>query len=191
MITIGKLSFEDQESAEEYFEDQFFEIKKQLQAKPLLRATSRQKIKALEELREFESVIDMPHFHVNFTLPDYSGLNMHEAWLMFSNTYSIWKLKSFNASSPSELLELIEKGFELQKDFYALIPEISWEEEDPKVGVTEQLMHLQGGFNLFKEKGINLFRDLSEVPFTEIKANETAYLFFLELKRLSLRFQYV
>jgi len=191
VIEVGKLTFDDLESAEEYFEDQFFEIKKQLQSKPLLRATARPKIKALEGLKEFEQITGLQHSPVNFPLPDYAGLNMHEAWLIFSSAYSNWKLKSFNTSSPSELLELIEAGFDLQKAFYGLIPVLNWEEEDPKVGATEQLMHLQSGFNMFKEKGINFFHELGEVPFTEIKTNETAYLFFLELKRLSLRFQYV
>lgn len=191
MITIGKLAFDDPESAEEYFEEQFFELKKQLLAKPLLRATARQKIKALQELQEFEAVLGNSGPAVSVSLPDYSGLNMHQAWMIFSNTYSSWKLKSFNASTPSELLELIETGFNLQKDFYALIPSLNWEEEDPKVGVTEQLMHLQAGFDWCKANRINDFQKLSAVPFAEIKANETTYLFYLELKRLSLRLQYV
>jgi len=191
VIGIGKLVFDDLESAEEYFETQFFEIKQQIQSKPLLRATAKQRIKSLQELQEFESVIDLTPAQVNFSLPSYSGLNMHEAWLIFSSTYSSWKLRSFNASTPSELLALIEIGFHLQRDFYGLIPSVQWEEEDPKVGATEQLMNLHTGFAEYKSKGIVDFSELALVPFTEIKANEITYLFFLELKRLSLRFQYV
>jgi len=191
VIAIGKLSFDDLESAEEYFEQQFFEVKQQLQAKPLLRATARPRIKSLQELQEFEAVIDLVHFPVNISLPSYVGLNMQQAWMIFSNSYSSWKLKSFNATTPSELLDLLEVGFRLQKDFYELIPVLQWEEEDPKVGATEQLMHLHSGFAECKSRRIRDFEQLSSIPFAEIKANETLYLFFMELKRLSLRFQYV
>ncbi len=191
MIAIGKLTFDDLESAEEYFEQEFFEVKQQLQAKPLLRATAKQRIKSLQELQLFEEALELESSSVSISLPVYEGLNMQEAWLIFSNSYSSWKLKSFNASTPSELLELLEVGFNLQKDFYALIPAVQWEEEDPKVGATEQLMNLHSGFAECKSRRIRDFEQLTLVPFAEIKANETLYLFFLELKRLSLRFQYV
>lgn len=191
MIVIGKLEFEDIEDVEEYFEEQFFEIKQQLQSKPLLRATSKQRMKQLQDLQAFEPILELDVSEISLSIPEFTNRNIAEAWELFSSAFSKWKLKCANAITPTELLQLLELGFDLQKKFYQLIPEIDWKEEDPKVGVVEQLMNLQNGFNLLKTSGLIHFEDLSKVPFAEIKANDTLYLFFLELKRLSLRSQYV
>lgn len=188
MIAVGSWTFEDEEDALAFYEEKLFEVKQHLQSKPLLRATIKARITLLNQLVELEKELDIDANQSLFSFPDYSGKNAFEQWALFSATSSNWKLKIFQSESARELLELIENGFVYLKQFYTLLPELNVQEEEPKVGVGENVMNLQAGIDWMKVKGINDFSELENQPIDE---NETVKLFYLEVKRLSLRLPYL
>lgn len=188
MITVGSWAFEDEEDALAFHEEKLFEVKQHLQSKPLLRATVKSRISLLNQLTELERELGIEEGQSGFPIPDFSGKNAVEQWNLFSVTASNWKLKVYQAEAARELLVLIESGFVYLKRFYELLPDMDWQEEDPKVGVGENVMHLQAGMDWMKSNGINDFSSLKNHPFGE---NGMLKLFYLELKRLSLRLPYL
>ena len=188
MITVGSWTFEDEEDALAFYEEKLFGVRQDLQSKPLLRATVKSRVVLLNQLVELEKILDIDASEIVFQLPDYSNKTAFEQWSLFSATSSAWKLKVFQTESARELLDLIESGFVYLKQFYALLPNIQVGGEDPKVGVGENVMYLQAGMDWMRTNGINDFSALENRPFDE---NETLKLFYLELKRLSLRLPYL
>lgn len=188
MITAGSWTFEDEDEALAFYEEKLFEVKQHLQSKPLLRATVKSRIALLNQLAELGKKLDIDPNAFELKFPDYSGKTALEQWALFSATASNWKLKVFQTESAQELLDLIESGFTYLKQFYELLPHIQLAEEDPKVGVGENVMYIQAGMDWMRSNGINDFSSLEKQPIDE---NETVKLFYLELKRLSLRLPYL
>ncbi len=191
MITFGNRTFEDEEDALSFFEDKLFEIKRHLQQKPLLRATVKSRISELTQLSVLEEQLHVSRAEFVLHLPDFSGKGATEQWALYSAALSKWKLQIFQTDSAKEMLELIRFGFEFMKGFYSLLPDFELDEEDPKVGIAENVMHLQAGFQWMKEAKIQTFSGLSEQLVDRIPENETIKLFAMELKRLSLRLSYL
>ncbi len=189
MITAGPWTFNEENEALAFYEEKLFEVKQHLQSKPLLRATIKSRMTLLHQLVELEKQLDIDSQTSEFSLPNYQNKRAIEQWSLFSATSSAWKLTVFQSESAEELLVIIEKGFSFLKDFYAILPKnLPLLEEDPKIGIAENIMHIQAGITWMKATEINEF---SELENRAIDENETVKLFYLELKRLSLRLPYL
>lgn len=191
MITAGNWSFDDEEDALSFFEEKLFEVKQHLQQKPLLRATVKSRVSQLTQLSLLEEQLPVSGSDYDLKLPDFSGKTAIEQWSLYSALLSKWKLQVFQTESAKEMLQLIEFGFEFMKQFGTLLPDFQLNEEDPKVGVAENVMYLQAGFQWVKESNIRTFSELGEQLVNRIPENETIKLFAMELKRLSLRVSYL
>ena len=191
MITVGSWSFGEEDDALSFFEEKLFEVKQHLQQKPLLRATVKSRVLQLTQLSLLEEYLPVSRLDLDLELPDFSGKTAGEQWNLYSMLFSKWKLQVFQAESAKDILQLIEYGFEFMKRFYSLIPTIALNQEDPKVGVAENVMQLQAGFQWMKVANIHTFSELGEQLVDRIPENETIKLFAMELKRLSLRVSYL
>jgi hypothetical protein len=191
VIIAGNRTFEDEEAALSFFEEKLFEVKRHLQQKPLLRATVKSRISELTQLSLLEEQLPVSRSEYALHLPDFSGKDASEQWALYSTVLSRWKLQIFQTDSAKDILELIQFGFEFMKGFYSRIPDFELKEEDPKVGIAENVMYLQAGFQWVKEEQIRTFSELGEQLVDRIPENETIKLFAMELKRLSLRLSYL
>jgi hypothetical protein len=191
VIAAGSWTFDDEDDALTFFEEKLFEVKQHLQQKPLLQATIKTRIAQLTELKLLEDQLSVSRLERLFPLPDFSSAMAGEQWEMYSAAFFNWKLQIFQTESANDLLELIPRGFVFMKEFYSRLPQFELGEEDPKVGVAENVMHLQAGFQWMKETNIQSFSELGEQLVNRMHENETIKLFAMELKRLSLRLSYL
>lgn len=191
MIAVGDWTFDNEEDGLSFFEEKLFEIKQHLQQKPLLRATIKSRISQLTKLSQLEEQLPILKADNIFVIPDFSEKKALDQWSLYSSFFSKWKLQIFQAESAKEMLQSIEFGFQFMKAFYSLLPDFDWKEEDPKVGVAENVMYLQAGFHWMNGAGIQTFSELGEQLVDRMHENETIKLFAMELKRLSLRLPYL
>lgn len=194
MIHVGDLTFENEEEAEAYFDETLFEIKKDLLQKPLLRATLKSRLRKLDQLEELEKVLGEVGTTHELSLPEtpfFTEFSVQEQWRIFASGVSKWKLAISSVNSVSALRAIVENGFALWKAYCLVLPEIVLYEEDPKVGLAENVMVLNDGFRLMEEQSIRTFQELLIVQFEDSEQKERLHLFLVELKRLSLRIPYL
>lgn len=194
MISIGKWQFDDEEAVETFFDEKLFEVKQQLQSKPLLRATVRSRVQLLTELRALEEVLEIAISPVALEIPELNSVSPVRAWSAYASALSVWKLKMFNSASATELLDWIEKGFALHLAYAQSLPELKHlmeGEELPKVGLPENAMQLQEGFRWMETEGMQRWEDLNGLSPEVIREKEVLKNFVLELIRLSLRIQFL
>lgn len=192
MITFGNHSFHDEEEAESWFDEKLFEVKRDLLQKPLLRATVKPRLKTLDQLSELEMLLELSEIPVEISeVPNFSAFSMEEQWKVFSREVSQWKLAISSCDSAIALKQLIESGFSLWLGYCSQLPEVNWEEEAPKVGVAENVMVLQEGFEELKTSGITSYQQLLDALEKNSAEKQRLKLFLTELKRLSLRVPYL
>ncbi len=192
MIAFGEHTFHDEEEAESFFDEKLFEVKRDLLQKPLLRATVKQRLKTLDQLSELEALLELGENPSEIPqVPVFSSLSMDEQWKLFSRSISQWKLAVSSCDSAITLKQLVEFGFSLWLGYCTQLPELVWEEDVPKVGVAENIMVLQEGFDRLKNGGIVSYEQLLKTLEGNSAEKESLKLFLTELKRLSLRVPYL
>jgi len=192
MITSGEHTFHDKEEAESYFDEKLFEVKRDLLQKPLLRATVKQRLKMLDQLAQLETMLELRGYPFEITeIPDFTSLSMDQQWKQFSKSVSQWKLSISSCDSAIALKQFVESGFSLWLGYCSQLPDLKWEEELPKVGVAENVMILQEGFDRLRNTGITTYQQLLSVLAKNSDEKQSLKLFLTELKRLSLRVPYL
>jgi hypothetical protein len=176
------------DEANDAFELALFEIKNWLKSKPLLHLTVKSKLKRLEELKTIENYFvdsqNEPNLE-NFPKQKVEQFSTSQWWKTFQSFQTKWYKSVFDASSPSELIDLISIYFYQKKNFCETIQLQEITSVEVVFGVESDWMVLEQGFKKIEKLGLN--------SFGEIQKNEMHFeqKFLLELKRLSLLPKYL
>ncbi len=179
------LGIEDEQLAHDAFEEELFQIKKKLIEKPLLRLTSKAKVKRLKELKELESILEIPVNFVNTKNLVPVSVPVSEWWKQYQEFKSYWLKSVFVSESASELLKCIFFYFTQEKLFCDQIHGEDLHSETPLFGVKSDEMKLEKGFSLAEKLNLTSFEEIKQCK------EEFSSEFLLSLKRLSLLPQYL
>lgn len=182
------LKIDDPEAAEGALEQQLFEVKQFFLSKPLLWKTAQPKIKQLNSLEEVASILEIRGEGSNALpeIPRFSQtLSLLDNWKIYTVAKNTWKVQVLNSEHPGAVLQLVQKGFDLENAFVKLFSPWNWIDEVPVFGVEPDPMVLQKELSLAYEKGWK-----SAVELYDHK-NHCSKELLLALKRLSLLSKYL
>lgn len=183
---LGFLQVEAVEDIADALELQLFTIKQDFISKPLLAVTAKSRIQKLNKLKEVEVLLAIPSSSGELKLELKADLSKIQLfWENYMRVKLEWKTQLSKAESASEILALIDRGFELELYFSKQVPMLDWTTEEVVFGQEPDAMEVQ--------KAIQLAARFECFTFEEIYQHKNKFPLSLlkALKRLSLLPKYL
>lgn len=183
---LGFLQVEAVEDIADALELQLFTIKQDFISKPLLAVTAKSRIQKLNKLKEVEVLLAIPSSSGELKLELKADLSKIQLfWENYMRAKLEWKTQLSKAESASEILALIDRGFELELYFSKQVPALDWTTEEVVFGQEPDAMEVQ--------KAIQLAARFECFTFEEIYQHKNKFPLSLlkALKRLSLLPKYL